>query len=223
LPVFKPELHEPGDRMLLGRTVPAGENGAGQADFALEMLAAHPRTIDRLARKLAAALIDDTPPEATVRAMTTAWTASGGQLSRVYAALLASPDAWRPEARKYKTPDDFVTSAARAVGMAPEAAGQPDLLIKALRGLGQLPFGAPAPTGYPDRADAWLTPDGVMERLNVAMVLARLAPADTDARTLMTGIVPVAASSATPALIGEAASTAEAVALVLASPEFQRR
>jgi uncharacterized protein (DUF1800 family) len=95
--------------------------------------------------------------------------------------------------------------------------------LGALRGLGQMPFAALSPAGWPGRADGWIGPDAVMERADFAAALARrLRGRLVPARLLEASVGPVASPALATAL-AHAASVEDANALILASPEFQRR
>jgi uncharacterized protein (DUF1800 family) len=193
-------------------------DGDDQADRALEFLATHPRTAARLSRKLAAHFVADDPPPALIAAMARAWRASGGELAQVYRAMLAHAAAWHPVPRKFKDPEIFVVSAARALGLA----GHDEKLLKHLRALGQVPFNAASPQGYDDSARTWLTPDAVVERVNVAAALASLAPAGLDPPRLFAELTGADPHSHAAEEIARAPSQADGLALLLASPEFQR-
>ena len=58
--------------------------------------------------------------------------------------LVESPEAWDPAVRKFKTPNDFIVSAYRATGAAPQT---PVEVVGPLTALGQRPFSAPQPNG----------------------------------------------------------------------------
>jgi uncharacterized protein (DUF1800 family) len=95
--------------------------------------------------------------------------------------------------------------------------------VRELRGLGQVPFGAPSPAGWPDEADKWIGPESVLRRAGWALALAgKIASSSTPRSLAATTIAPVA-SRETQLAIERAPSAIDAVALLLASPEFQRR
>ncbi len=66
-----------------------------------------------------------------------------GDLKELAIALINLPEAWAPELRKLKTPQDYTVSALRALG------GEVDLenLITTLMSFGHLPFMALSPAG----------------------------------------------------------------------------
>ena len=219
--VFRPDLHEPGERRILGCVLP--DTGPAQAGVALETIAAHPAVSARLCRRLAAHFVSDVPPPALVASMNTAWRTSGGHLATVYRAMFTSPLAWAPKQSKFRDPYDFVVAAARALGT-----GRTDqsaaALLRHVRALGQPPFGAPSPQGYGDLEADWLSPDSIVQRINVAAAMASEADPDGEvALAMLAEIVDPAPGSHTRDAVMRAPSPAGAAALVLASPEFQRR
>jgi uncharacterized protein (DUF1800 family) len=221
LVVFRADRHEPGERHLLGTAIP--DAGSAQAGMALGLISSHPSTSARLCRRLASHFVADVPPQSLVSAMDHAWRASGGNLSVVYRALFSSPLAWNPSPGKFRSPWDFVVASARALGTGGDDAGA-QAMLKHVRALGQPPFAAPSPQGYGDLEADWLTPDSIVQRINVAAAMASAAaPSGIDALHLSSDIIDVSPASHTHDEIAMAPSPIEALALVLASPEFQRR
>lgn len=214
LVTYDPAAHEPGERRVLGAVLPAGD---GQAYAAIAMLVGHPATAWSVCTKLATHFISDTPPPDLVAAMAQAWGADGA-LTGVYAALLGHPAAWAPGAVKYRTPEQFVIASARAL----QLSGKEALLLHHQRVLGQRPFLAPSPQGYPDDATAWLTPNGVLLRVGAAVSLASFATTKTAPSILMSELLAPDPTSHTPDAVRGAPSRIEAFGLLLASPEFQR-
>jgi len=216
--VFVPEMHEPGPRTVLGKTYPAG--GEEQAQAILADLAAHPSTAKQVARQLARHFVADEPPAAAVAALEDAYRRSGGALPALHEALVGLPEAWAPESRKFKTPIEFLLSSLRAVGL-PRVEQRP--LLGAHEALGQMPFRAPSPKGWPDTAESWSGPDALMKRLEWSQALAerigdRVRPEDMIAGALGPMLQP-----ATRTAVQRAESAAQGLVLALMSPEFQRR
>lgn len=106
---------EPGRLSLLGKTY--GEEGRSENDHVtmLDDLAARPETARHVCSKLVRYFIADEPPAEVVDAMVAAWTASNGNLTVVYQAMLAHPRSWDGAAQKFKQPFDFVVSGLRAL------------------------------------------------------------------------------------------------------------
>ncbi|HEY0649840.1 DUF1800 domain-containing protein [Phenylobacterium sp.] len=217
--VFRGQAHEPGPRTVMGVRYPAG--GKEQAGAILADLAARPETARFVCTKIARHFVADDPPPALVTGLETTWLATGGDLARVAETLIEAPEAWTPQPVKLKTPYEFVVSSYRALGGEPRGVGQ---VNGVLGSLGQRPFGAPSPKGWPDEAAPWAASDALVKRMQFAQTLAAVVgprvqdPAALAERTLGDRLGPAAATA-----IARAESRPEAVALLLMSPEFQRR
>ncbi len=215
--VFRPPFHEPGSKILLRRRFE--ESGEGEGIAALEMLARHPSTARHIATKLVRHFIADKPPPALVDRLAKAFSDSDGDLGPVARTLVEAREAWATPLTKVKTPNEFVVSALRACAITPD----PLRVLGGLRSLGQSPFAAPSPAGWPDTADQWLAPESVMRRAEWAMALATRLGRDRDAQAVLDTALGPAARPETRTWFSRAASSTDALALVIASPEFQRR
>jgi uncharacterized protein (DUF1800 family) len=215
---FDPAWHQPGRKVVLGR---AYDEGPQALDQALAHLAQHPSTARFVATKLARHFVADQPPSALVDRLAQAFLHSEGDLTTVYTTLLQSPEAWQPQAEKLKTPEEFVVSTARVLASGPGPfARQPD---GGLAALGQRLQAAPSPAGWPDRADEWLGPDAVWKRVEWAARVAERAGRQIDARALADASLGPLLSNGTRRQVERAADGPQALALLLMSPEFQRR
>ena len=215
--LFAPILHEPGVRDVLGRRYTG--SGADQVAALLDDLASHPVTAHRIASKLAVQFVADDPPPALVDRLETTFIDSDGDLGTVYRVLIEAPEVWTDTLAKAKTPDELLTSAGRGLGLPRALAAAPR---DSFENLAQLPFRAPSPEGWPDRADAWITPDSLMKRIQWAAEVAQRAPG-IDARRWLDDVLGPLAGSDTRTAVARAASSADALAIALMSPEFQRR
>ncbi len=214
---FEPIIHEPGARRILGKRYP--DAGSAQADLILEDLAAHPATAQNVAFKLARHIVADDPPPALVDRLAQNFLETGGDLDRLYRELIKSPEAWAEPAGKVKTPDEVLTSTARLLGLDRVFAGEPRDVLESFA---QRPFAAPSPEGWPDTGDAWLGPDAIVKRIEWANRLGERSP-EIDAREFLeTALGPLASHEAKLA-VSRAESGAQAIAIALMSPDFQRR
>ena len=211
---FRPNLHQPGPKSLLGRQFPEGEAGGIAA---LQFLATHPSTYQALAIALARHFIADDPPADAVARIATSLSSSNGDLGHAAAAMVAEPAAWRPLA-KLRTPTEYVVAAMRALGPV-----QPDRakLVGVLQGLGQGMWNAPLPNGWRDRAADWSDPETLLRRVDWAYAIGARA-ADQDPALVATCLDTLLRPQ-TEAAMQHAGSRAEAITLMLASPEFMRR
>lgn len=166
---FLPGRHARGDKFLLGRRIPDGGEAEGEA--ALDLLARHPATARHIAFELAQRFVADQPPKALVAQLAKRFRDTDGDIRAVLATLFASPQftartAWRA---KFKTPYRWVLSAWRT-GNLPIDDTAP--LTTALERLGQPLWGCPTPDGYADTAEAWLGPDALRLRVDLAAAWA---------------------------------------------------
>jgi uncharacterized protein (DUF1800 family) len=220
---FYPPRHEPGQKKLLGKTYPEGFGGGVQA---LTDIANHPATARHIATKLATHFIADEPPPESVSRLETAFHDSGGNLMRVYEALVDDPAAWRPEPAKFRTPIEYVTAAMRIAGQDRVAALDETTIgpiIQSARAMGEAPFAAPSPKGWPDEADAWTGADAILQRVEWASSAAERLGPQSDPVKLADEALGSMLTNQTRTAIARAASPSQGLALLFASPEFQRR
>src|SRR5271154_6096737 len=129
---FRENMHEPGAKTFRGKTY--YEQGQRQGEAVLADLSGSPATAHFIATKLVRHFIADDPPPAAVERVARAFLKTGGYLPQVYAALIASPEAWDADSRKFKTPEDFVFSTLRSLNVAPN---QPEEVVRTFDLLGQ--------------------------------------------------------------------------------------
>jgi len=214
---FHPIIHEPGDKTLLGKRY--REAGMDEGEAALVDLARHPATARHLATKLARHFIADQPPPAAVDRLARVFHDSDGDLGELTKAVIAVPESWADPLAKVKSPDELVTSALRLTTFD----GDTDKLVAALALLGQTPFAAPSPAGWPDDAAGWIGPEASLQRVEWSMALAQRLPRDLSPLALANATIAPVAARDTMLAIERAPDSREAIALLFASPEFQRR
>lgn len=218
--LFLEAAHEPGTRVILGKTYP--QAGAAQSLAVLDDLARHPATARFIAEKLARHFSADTPPEALVARLERSFRATDGDLAALARTLIDSPEAWAPAQLKFKQPYEFLISSLRAAGSAGALLQLPELR-RAFELLGQPPLRAASPKGWPDEAAAWAGPDAVLKRVEYSQFLAnRVADGTAPMVFLEQALGPLAPAKLRQA-VAQAQSASQAIALVLMSPEFQRR
>ncbi len=148
---FRPDAHDDGAKHVLGTEIPA-KLGEGDLDRVIDIVAAHPSTARFLAHKLCTRFIADDPPEASVDAVASAFTASSGDIKTTLRALFATPEFRTSAGAKFKRPFHFVVSALRATNASTDA-DQP--ILSYLEKMGHVPFRYPTPDGYPATAAHW--------------------------------------------------------------------
>jgi uncharacterized protein (DUF1800 family) len=212
---FRRSIHEPGEQTVLGQRWPGGEAGGVAL---LTWLADHPFTHRHLAEKLVRHFVADTPPPAQVRVVEGVLRDSGGDLGAASAALVDLPGAWAP-LTKVRTPQEYVVACLRGLGMQPEDVPNIGGMVG---GLGQPMFQAPFPIGWPDRAADWAGPEAMLQRVDFAYGLAGRVPLIEPVAHGSTILGPLLDAGTLAAMKG-AGSRRDALTLLMASPEFQRR
>jgi uncharacterized protein (DUF1800 family) len=215
---FRENLHEPGPKTFLGKTYT--EQGQRQGEAVLADLTRKPATANFIAGKLVRHFIADDPPPAAVERVANAYLKSGGDLPKVYAALIESPEAWDPDARKFKTPEDFVFSTLRSLDVAPE---NPEQVVRTFDLLGQRQYTPGSPAGWPDTSKSWDGSDALMHRVLWASRVADKYERGIEPADLAASSLGAYARAETLTALRRATSSSQAVALLLMSPEFQRR
>jgi uncharacterized protein (DUF1800 family) len=221
---YRPMIHEPGVKTVLGRAY--REGGMEEGVAAIADLAGRPETAHHIATKLVRHFVADEPPQAAVDKIAAVFRSTDGDLHAVSLALIDLPQIWAEPLTKIKTPNDLVISACRTFGIFEAEAGNVkygDGTIGALRSMGQVPFNAPSPAGWPDTADSWVAPEAMMTRLEWAMSAGQKLDGHFDAREVAKSAIQPVANESTMFHINNAPSPAEGLALLIASPEFQRR
>jgi uncharacterized protein (DUF1800 family) len=215
---FDPNWHDPGAKTVLGKRYAEGEGALAQV---LDDLARHPSTARYVAFKLARHFVADEPPPALVQRLAKSFQDSDGDLKALARTLVQSPEAWSPQPAKLKTPEEFVVSTARVLGLGERAFERaPDGGISQL---GQRVQAAPSPAGWPEAAAEWLGPDAVWKRIEWANRVADRVGRQTDARSLARASLGPLLSEHSALQIERAADGPQALALLLLAPEFQRR
>jgi uncharacterized protein (DUF1800 family) len=240
--VFRAGMHDFGPKVVLGHAIPAG-GGEEDGEEVLRILSAHPSTSRFIARKLARRFVSDEPPESLVARVAETYQRTRGDIRSMLRAIFESPEFWSRSAvrAKVRSPLELVAASLRALGA---RIGDPLPLARVVAGIGQPLYLAQAPTGYPDRAQTWLSSGAILARIDFGLQLAsgKLRGTEVD-------LSPLAAASAEE-VVHKAAErlgagdlsgktqayllqelrqsppdlvTARAAGLLLGAPELQRR
>jgi len=166
---FDPKKHEPGDKVVLGQTIP--ENGVNEGMQVLDMLAHHPNTAKFIARKLAMRFVADDPPPALVDRLAQKFLATDGDIREVLRTLFKSPEFWSSKSyrAKVKTPFEFVVSSLRATGT---DLNNPGPMVAILNRMGMPLYQMVPPTGYSMTASTWMNSEALIDRMNYALDLS---------------------------------------------------
>jgi len=216
-PAFDRRRHEPGSKLLLGRRYEEGEEGGIQA---LRDLANHPSTAHHVARRMAAHFVGSAPPRSLVHRLSKAFRRSRGNLRALALALIEAPELWTNAPDRVKSHWDFVVSTARALEI---PRGEERFLAKGLAHLGQLPWSAPSPAGWNETSTAWIGPESLLRRVEWGLSAAQRWAGPRDGSGLLQEALLNRCSPATRLQVAATDKPKLSIALVLASPEFQRR
>jgi uncharacterized protein (DUF1800 family) len=216
--LFRDIFHEPGAKKLLGKSYP--DDGVKQGEAILRDLAMSPRSARHICTKLARHFISDDPPPKAVERLAKAWLDSRAHLPTVYAALIDAPESWAQPLAKFKTPSDYIYSAYRALGI-PVRDGR--RALQPFEALGQRNLMPGSPAGWPDTSADWDGSSALLKRIAWADVVAQRMGDARNARELAPKLLGATLSGETAQAIARAESGAQALTLLLASPEFMRR
>jgi uncharacterized protein (DUF1800 family) len=180
---FDSSRHDFSDKTFLGHHIQGA--GAVEVEQALDILARNPATARHVSYQLAQFFVADNPPDPLVRRMSDRFLATDGNIRAVLNSLFQSGEFWDRScyAAKFKTPQQYLISAARASGI--EVVNY-RLLAGTAQRLGMPLYGCQTPDGYKNTQEAWLNPDAMMIRLSLATALGMghlpldRAPADND-------------------------------------------
>jgi uncharacterized protein (DUF1800 family) len=166
---FDEKVHDPDPKIVLGKKIHAG--GMKDGEQAIELLAKHPSTAKFISTKLARRFVSDNPLPALVARMAQTFQSSDGDIRAVMHTMIYSPEFWSREAyrAKIKTPFEVVVSAVRALGTDVDT---PMPLVQWVGRIGEPLYQCQPPTGYADKADAWVNTGALLNRLNFSLTLA---------------------------------------------------
>jgi uncharacterized protein (DUF1800 family) len=166
---FDERIHDPAPKLVLGKRIHAG--GMKDGEQVIELLAKNPRTAKFIATKLARRFVSDNPPPALVARMADAFKSSDGDIRSVMRTMIYSPEFWTRDAyrAKIKTPFEFVVSTVRALGTDVDTAMP---LVQWIGRIGEPLYQCQPPTGYADKAEAWVNTGALLNRLNFSLALA---------------------------------------------------
>jgi len=166
---FDEKLHDPDPKVVLGKKIHAG--GMKDGEQVIELLVKNPNTAKFISTKLARRFVSDTPPEALVARMAKSFQKSNGDIKEVMRTMIYSPEFWSKDAyrAKIKTPYELVVSSVRALGTDVDT---PMPLVQWVGRIGEPLYQCQPPTGYSDKAEAWVNTGALLSRLNFSLALA---------------------------------------------------
>jgi uncharacterized protein (DUF1800 family) len=181
---FDEKVHDPDPKIVLGKKIHAG--GMKDAEQAIELLAKQTATAKFISAKLARRFVSDNPPAPLVARMAQTFQSSDGDIRAVMHTMIYSPEFWSRESyrAKIKTPFEVVVSAVRALGTDVDTSMP---LVQWVGRIGEPLYQCQPPTGYSDKADAWVNTGALLNRLNFSLTLAgnKVRGARTDVGSLL--------------------------------------
>lgn len=216
--IFNPNAHEPGAITLLGKSYT--DSGVRQGEAALADIAQRPATAKFIATKLVRHFVADDPPPALVARLADIFRKTSGDLRAVSRALVDADEAWNAPMTKMRSPYEFLIATGRLMARIPE---EPGRYLYGLNVLGQPLWNPPGPNGFADTNAAWAAPEGMKLRLDIASQVATRIGDNIDPREMLDLIAGEAVSPETRQTVARAETRQQAFALLLMSPEFQRR
>ena len=243
---FRAEVHDAGEKTVMGHVFEAG-GGQEEGVELIRMLAHHPSTARHVATQLATRFVADDPSTALVDHLAEVFLATSGDLREVTRALFTSAEFYDPAvmANRVKSPFLLVTSTLR---MTYGRTANTRALMELLGSLGEAPYLAEPPTGYPETSEQWASGGAMLTRMNFATsyVTGQLRGVGPDGNRLfremgnrdgeflpdlVDALLPGADASELIAVIredlqanppeGERGSRVRTLSLILGSPEFQ--
>jgi uncharacterized protein (DUF1800 family) len=181
--VFRPALHDAGEKHVLGETIRAG-GGEEDGEQVLDILARSPATARMVATTLARRLVSDDPPASLIDHAVATYMKTDGDLREVVRTIVLSPEFFsRPAYRaKVKSPLELVASAIRAAGMPADTTSR---LARAVAQLGEPLYGHQTPNGWPERSTEWLSAGSVADRVNFIATLTSRRQMDDSLRAVL--------------------------------------
>jgi len=195
---FYPALHDSGQKVVLGVTIPAG-GGMSDGETVLDILCTSPATMKHVSYQLCQRLVSDDPPASLIQKCVDTWKRTDGNLREVYHTIVTSPEFYAPDAmrHKIKSPFEYGVSCVRALGgtldpeqlvsrrqlpreangliRPPQGGGYIDINTDTLLGqigtMGQPIFQYQAPTGFPEDSRKWVSSGALISRLNFSLAL----------------------------------------------------
>jgi len=180
--IFRPQVHDAGDKVVLGHKLAAGR-GQEDAEDVLDILARSPATAHFISFKLARRFVSDSPSKALVDHAAQIYLKTDGDIREVLRSIITSPEFFSQRAfrSKVKSPFEVVVSAARSLNAAPDSTPRSAQVIAYL---GQPIFGHQAPNGWPETGESWMNTGAILNRINFGMAAAAGRVPGVDIRAL---------------------------------------
>jgi uncharacterized protein (DUF1800 family) len=168
--VFRPIMHDAGEKTVLGQRLAAGR-GMEDGEQVLDIVAQHPATARFIATKLARRFVSDDPPSSLIERAAETFSRTKGDIRETIRTIVTSQEFFATDAyrAKVKSPFELVVSALRAMNATPDMTPRTAQVVARL---GQPLFLHQAPNGWPERGDAWINSGAILNRINFGLILA---------------------------------------------------
>ena len=178
---FMSDRHEPGKKIVLGKTYKKGKKGL---KIAIKDLVNHPSCREFIATKLCRYLITDNPTQQMIAPIIKAWEKSDGHLPEVHKAAIKVAFEFNNKYKKFQNPENWWLQTINMSGASyaypvPEKKMdkfQLGVLVSQelretdwrLENIGYHPYKAKQPNGYSDISTDWLSTELIIRRLMYA-------------------------------------------------------
>src|SRR6267143_3275480 len=181
---FNDVLHDHTTKTVLGHQIHGG--GMKDGEEVLDILARDPHTARHISFEIAQRFVADDPPPALVDRMAETFQKTDGDIREVLRMMIYSSEFWSKDVyrTKIKTPLELVVSATRAVGAEVDV---PFALVQWTNRIGQPLYQCEPPTGYSNKAHAWVNTGALLNRMNFSLALTgnRLRGTQVNMETLL--------------------------------------
>ena len=178
---FDPTQHDTGEKTFLGHYFPPG-GGAGEKDRAIALILSQPAVSRHVARRICRHFVSDNPRAETIEAVASTYLSTNGHIPAMLKTAFDSAEFRDLSNIKIRRPQDFLVAAYRAAQVSRTTAlmevanindwsadvlAEPanlihlDILTEYAGRAGHALFEHPAPDGYPDYAEYWLSPNAL--------------------------------------------------------------
>lgn len=174
---YDPASHWTGPVRVLDFThANADADGRAVTDAYLTYLAKHPRTAERIARKLATRFVSDAPSEALVARLADVYLASDTAIKPVLRALVASEEFKASAGLKVRTPTDDVVATHRVlrteIAKPIDDNSTANSMLWQTTAIGHSPFAWGRPDGPPEQAAAWSSTSRLLASFDIHYSMA---------------------------------------------------
>ena len=162
--VYVESWHDNYQKRVLANEIEPYQPALSDGNKVLDLAAFHTATAEHLCKKLCVRFIGDQPPKSIVESSAKVWREAQNkpdQIARVLRHIAESKEFQGSGGDKVKRPLELVVSYLRGTGI---EFSPTEGLIHEFTAAGQKPFGWPAPNGYPDKSEYWLSNNTMRRR-----------------------------------------------------------